>query len=44
VIDGVAGPEGLTPLDELNAHKIELTELADLQGTQQLLQDVGALP
>ena len=44
VIDGVAGPEGLVPLEELNAHQIALTDLADLQGTQQLLQDVGALP
>ncbi|MEZ4730959.1 MAG: iron ABC transporter substrate-binding protein [Caldilineaceae bacterium] len=44
VVEGVAGPEGLTPIEELNAAEINLTELADLQGTTQLLQDVGVLP
>jgi iron(III) transport system substrate-binding protein len=44
VVDGVAGPEGLTPIEELNALAIDLTDLADLQGTTQLLQDVGVLP
>jgi iron(III) transport system substrate-binding protein len=44
VIEGVAGPEGLTPLEELNAADIDLTDLADLQGTTQLLSEVGVLP
>jgi iron(III) transport system substrate-binding protein len=44
VIEGVAGPEGLTPIEELNAAKIALTDLADLQGTTQLLSDAGVLP
>jgi iron(III) transport system substrate-binding protein len=44
VIDGVPGPEGLTPLEELHKAPIALTDLADLQGTQTLLQDAGVLP
>jgi iron(III) transport system substrate-binding protein len=44
VIDGVTAPEGLTPIEELNAADISLTDLADLQGTTQLLQEVGVLP
>jgi iron(III) transport system substrate-binding protein len=44
VVEGVAGPEGLTPIEELNALDIALTDLADLQGTTQLLNEVGVLP
>jgi len=44
VIEGVAAPEGLTPIEDLNGAEITLTELADVQGTTQLLQDVGVLP
>lgn len=33
----------LTPLSEINAAEIDLSDLADLEGTLQLLQDVGAL-
>jgi iron(III) transport system substrate-binding protein len=44
VIEGVAAPEGLPPLEELGAPEIALTELADLQGTQRLLQETGVLP
>lgn len=44
VIDSVAGPANLTPIEELNAPAVELTDLADLQGTTQLLSDVGVLP
>jgi len=43
VIEGVAAPEGLTPIAELNRADIALTQLADLQGTTLLLQEVGAL-
>ncbi len=34
----------LTPLAEVNALQIDLADLADLQGTILLLQEVGALP
>src|SRR5690606_5227310 len=44
VIEGVAGPEGLTPIEELNAAEVALTELTDVQGTAALLQEVGLLP
>jgi iron(III) transport system substrate-binding protein len=44
VVDGVAGPEGLTPIEELNAADISLTDLADVRGTTQVLQEVGVLP
>jgi iron(III) transport system substrate-binding protein len=44
VIEGVAGPEGLTPIEELNAPEIALTDLTDIQGTAALLQEVGLLP
>lgn len=43
VIEGVAVPEGLTPIEELNTADVALTDLADLQGTTQLLTDVGLL-
>ena len=43
VIDGVAGPDGLTPIEELNSADIALVDLADLAGTQQLLAEVGLL-
>lgn len=44
VVAGVAAPEGLTPLSNLNATEIQLTDLADLQGTLELLREVGVLP
>jgi iron(III) transport system substrate-binding protein len=44
VIDGVASPEGLTPIEELNSADVDLTDLADLQGTTRLLSEVGVLP
>lgn len=44
VIDSVAGPENLTPIEELNTPDVDLTDLADLQGTTQLLSEVGVLP
>jgi iron(III) transport system substrate-binding protein len=44
VVESVAPPTNLTPVDELNATPIDLVDLADLQGTTQLLQDVGVLP
>ncbi len=44
LIEGVRTHRELTPLGELNAIDINLADLADLQGTVQLLSDVGALP
>ncbi|MEZ4709614.1 MAG: iron ABC transporter substrate-binding protein [Caldilineaceae bacterium] len=44
VIEGMAIPEKLPALSELNSAPISLTELADLQGTTQLLIDTGVLP
>lgn len=44
VVEGVAAPTGLTPIEELNTPDIALTDLADLQGTTKLLQETGVLP
>jgi iron(III) transport system substrate-binding protein len=44
LVPGVAGPESAPPLDELQVPELDLSELADLQGTLRLLQDVGVLP
>ena len=44
VVDGVAAPAGLTPIEDLNTPDIALTDLADLQGTTQLLQETWVLP
>ncbi len=41
---GVEPSVDLTPLAELNAVQIDLSDLSDLQGTLQLLREVGALP
>ncbi len=43
VVEGVVVQRGLTPLEELNALDITMTELEDLQGTTQLLRDTGVL-
>ncbi|MDH3943700.1 MAG: iron ABC transporter substrate-binding protein [Anaerolineae bacterium] len=44
LVSGIAPSEGLTPLNEMNTVDIDLADLADLQGTIILLQDVGMLP
>lgn len=44
LVEGVATSSLLTPLAELNPPDIALGRLADLQGTVELLQDVGMLP
>ncbi len=44
LIEGVRTQPGLTPLSELNAIDMPLGDLADLQGTVDLLWDVGILP
>ncbi len=44
LIEGVAIPDGLTPLTDLHGIEIDLADLADLQGTVTILSDVGVLP
>ena len=43
LVDGVADPEGVPPLDELEGPTIDLTDLESLAETQALLTDVGLL-
>jgi iron(III) transport system substrate-binding protein len=43
LIEGIPVNDFLTPLEEINVPDIDLAALADLQGTLELLQDVGAL-
>ena len=44
LVEGVAISSLLSPLSELNAPEISLGDLADLEGTTELLQEVGMLP
>lgn len=44
LVEGVNTQGGLTPLAELNRFDIDMAELADLQGTVRLMQEVGVLP
>ena len=44
LVEGVKTPHVLTPLDEINHPSIPLKDLADLEGTQQLLRETGVLP
>ena len=41
LIEGVAPPEGLVPLNEIGHPDIRLGDLADLRGTLELLSEVG---
>jgi iron(III) transport system substrate-binding protein len=41
LIEGVAPPQGLVPLNEIAHPDIELGDLADLRGTLELLSEVG---
>jgi iron(III) transport system substrate-binding protein len=41
LIEGIPTVEGLLPLDEIQSPDIDLSELADLQGTLDLLTEVG---
>ncbi len=43
LIEGISIDERLTALSEINTPDLNLSDLADLEGTLQLLQDVGAL-
>lgn len=44
LVEGVVTHRELLPLAELNAAEIDLADLADLQGTLDLLSQVGVLP
>lgn len=44
LVAGVNTPAGLPPLSDLNRLDIDMTALADLRGTTQLLGEVGVLP
>jgi iron(III) transport system substrate-binding protein len=43
LVEGVPAPEGLTPLSEIGSPDIDLSDLADLRGTLDLLAEVGLL-
>lgn len=43
VVSAVASPDGLPPLADIGSPEIDLTELADLEGTVALLTEVGIL-
>lgn len=43
LVDGVEASEELPPLSELDPPSIDLSDLADLQGTLDMLREVGAL-
>jgi iron(III) transport system substrate-binding protein len=43
LIDGVEPDPDLTPLKEIEQPKVKLSELGDLQGTLELLEETGAL-
>ena len=41
LVEGVAAPDGIPPLADLQGPDIALAELEDLPGTLTMLQDVG---
>ncbi len=43
LVPEVAAPSGLTPLDQLGSPDIDLSDLSDLSGTLQLMQEAGVL-
>lgn len=44
LVEGVNVPHALVPLEEINHPSIPLRDLADLEGTQRLMREVGVLP
>ncbi len=44
VVEGVRTERLLIPLEEIDAPEIALSDLADLEGTQALLREIGVLP
>ena len=43
LIEGVEGDPGLVPLEEIETPDIDLSDLSDLEGTLEMLRDVGIL-
>ena len=43
LVDGVAAPKELVPLEEIPAPDVDLAQLGDLQGTLELMRETGAL-
>lgn len=43
LVAGVTGSQGLVPLSEIQTPDIDLSDLADLEGTLEMLRDVGVL-
>ena len=43
LVEGIASPEGVPPLSTLDPPDIDLSDLEDLRGTQDLLRDEGIL-
>ena len=43
LVEGIPSPEGVPPLSTLNPPDIDLSDLEDLRGTQDLLRDEGIL-
>lgn len=43
VVDGVADPEGIPPLEDLEGPQLDLTDLDSLEATQALLTEAGLL-
>ena len=43
VVDGIEGPTEVPPLDELPSPEFDLADLADLQGTVEMMRETGAL-
>ena len=44
LVEGIATDRLLVPLDELELPDVDLSRLDDVEGTQQLLRDVGIIP
>jgi iron(III) transport system substrate-binding protein len=43
LVDGVPADDRLTPLDEIASPDIDLSDLADLEGTLELMREIGVL-
>ena len=43
LIDGLAADDRLTPLDEIESPNVDLSDLSDLEGTLDLMQEAGVL-
>ena len=44
LVSGVAGPEGLPALDQIQSPALDLSDLSDLQATLAMLNETGVLP